>query len=62
MTRKLRGQINKGDLLSIAEGLASTHRDEMFKSMVAMEMSGLSKRMLTNDKQEQSWVKVPDKQ
>jgi hypothetical protein len=60
MTRGLRQKIDNGDLLSVAEGLASESPDEIYKAMVAMEMAGLSERKLTVEKKEQVWKRVTD--
>ncbi len=62
ITRKLRREIEGGDLLSVAEGLASENPEQMYKAMIAMEMSGLSERRLTVAKKEQTWHQVRDKQ
>jgi hypothetical protein len=60
-TRKIRRKIEKGDLLSVAEGLVSESPDEMYMAMVAMEMSGLSNRKLTSELTAQVWKRIPDK-
>ena len=60
-TRKIRRKIEKGDLLSVAEGLVSESPDEMYMAMVAMEMSGLSNRKLTSELKDQVWKRIPDK-
>ena len=56
MTRSRRKKIQKGDLLSVAEGLSSGNPLEIYMTMVAMEMSGLSPRKLTTEKSPQKWV------
>ncbi len=60
MTRGLRQKIDNGDLLSVAEGLASENPDDIYKAMVAMEMAGLSERKLTVEKKSQVWKRVTD--
>ena len=61
MTRGLRHKIDRGDLLSVAEGLTSADPDEMYKTMIAMEMAGLSERKLTVGRQIQKWTRAADK-
>ena len=55
MTQRRRRKIEKGDLLSVAEGLSSGDPLEIYRTMVAMEMSGLSPKKLTIEKKEQIW-------
>ncbi len=56
MTRRRRRKIEKGDLLSVAEGLSSGNPIEIYRTMVAMEMSGLSPKKLTIDNQSAIWI------
>ena len=55
MSKSRRMKIRKGDLLSIAEGLSSGNPMEIYMTMVAMEMAGLSPRKLTTEKSTQKW-------
>ena len=61
MTRGLRHKIDRGDLLSVAEGLTSADPTELYRTMIAMEMAGLSERKLTVAKHPQRWTRVADK-
>jgi hypothetical protein len=61
MTRGLRHKIDRGDLLSVAEGLTSADPTELYRTMIAMEMAGLSERKLTVAKNPQRWTRVADK-
>tara|TARA_R100000655_G_scaffold50148_1_gene87690 strand:+ start:283 stop:423 length:141 start_codon:yes stop_codon:yes gene_type:complete len=40
----------------VAEGLASGNPQEVFLMMIAMEMTGLSPKKLTIDKENQVWL------
>ena len=55
MSKSRRMKIRKGDLLSVAEGLSSGNPMEIYLTMVAMEMAGLSPRKLTTEKTNQKW-------